>query len=267
MMNNFNLILQSFKKNSPKFVSLFLLTITITTFYSSFSINRAIAEEDSQSLIENRNTEQKSEPTHTSRGRERNSILETIWKLLRAKREQEPALSSRSNICEITPGLLGETNLIYSDRPLFLWQGTVPQVEVNLFTPFSLETEQEVFWSQTVSKTNSILYSGEPLQPGQIYDWEIVVDSATNRRRISFQIMETAERNRIYGELEQLENELTNSGATNEEIILVKAKYFAKKDLWSDTLQQLSDIETASVNAIANTQEMISYICQSEQVN
>lgn len=268
MMNNFNLILMSFKKNSPKFVSVLLLTITITTCYSSFSISRAIAEEDSEFLIENGNTEQKREPPPAPRGRERSSILETIWKLLRAKREQEPALSSRSNICEITPGLLGETNLIYSDRPLFLWQGMASNLEINLYSPFSVDADQELLWSQIVAtNSDSILYTGKPLQPGKIYDWEIVVDSATNRRRISFQVMEAAERDRISRELEQLETELTVSGATNEEIILAKANYFAEGDLWSDALQELSSLETTSGNAIANTQEMMSYICQSEQVN
>ena len=266
-MNKFSLILISLLKNNSKILFVLFLTVLVTTCSLLLTLHRAFAQENPESLTQPSDKEQKLEPTTNTRTRDQSSILETLWKLLRAKREQEPALSSRSNICEITPGLLGETNIIYSDRPLFLWQGTVPQVEIYLYTPFSLETEQEVFWSQTVASTNSILYSGEPLKPGQIYDWEIEVDSATNRRRISFQIMETEERDRISGELEQLETELTNSSATIEEIILAKAKYFAKKDLWSDTLQQLSYLETATGNAIANTKEMISYICQSEQVN
>ena len=266
-MNNFNLIIMSFKKNSFKFVFVLLLTITITTCYSSFLIIRAIAKEDSESLIENRNSEQKSEPPPAPIGRESSSILETLWKLLRAKREQEPALSSRSNICEITPGLLGETNLIYSDRPLFLWQGKVPQLEIYLYTPFSLEKEQEVLWSQRVaSNSDSIFYSGEPLQPGQIYDWEIVVDAAANRRRISFQVMDTAERDRISGELAQLETELTTSGASKEEIILAKSNYFAQRDLWSDALQQLSSLEEFSNVAKDNNQKIVSYICQSDSL-
>ncbi|MDJ0899519.1 MAG: hypothetical protein QNJ55_11975 [Xenococcus sp. MO_188.B8] len=237
------------------------------------NLSIASAQENSQSLNQPSENDRQSEPITTTRTRESSSIFEAIWKLLKAKKEQEPALSSRSNICEVTPGLLGETNLIYSDRPLFLWQGMIPQVDIYLYTPFSLDTEQEVFWSQTVASNNRILYSGEPLQPGQIYDWEIVVDSATNRRRISFQVMEAAERDRISRELEQIKSELTISGATSEEIILAKANYFAEKDLWSDSLQQLSFLETASGNAIspemrqfaiANNQEMISFICQSE---
>ena len=213
-MNKFNLILISLLKNNSKILFVLFLTVLVTICSLPLTLNRAFAQENPESLTQPSDKEQKLEPITTTRTRDQSSILETLWKLLRAKREQEPALSSRSSICEITPGLLGETNIIYSDRPLFLWQGTVPQVEIYLYTPFSLETEQEVLWSQTVaSNSDSILYPGEPLQPGQIYDWEIVVDSVTNRRRISFQIMETAERDRISGELEQLETELTNSGA------------------------------------------------------
>ncbi len=251
----------SLLKNNSKLI--FTLFLTVTTFSLPLTPN-AIAQENSESLTQPSENEQKPEPTTITRKREQSSILETIWKLLRAKREQEPALSSRSNICEITPGLLGETNLIYSDRPLFLWQGMASNLEINLYSPFSVDADQELLWSQIVaSNSDSILYTGKPLQPGKIYDWEIVVDSATNRRRISFQVMEAAERDRISGELEQLETELTVSGATNEEIILAKANYFVQQDLWSDALQQLSSLETASSNAIANIQEMMSYICQS----
>ena len=196
-MNNLNLIL--FKKNSPKFVSVLLLTITIITY-----------------------------------------------------------LSSRSNICEITPGLLGETNIIYSDRPLFLWQGMASNLEINLYSPFSLDADQELLWTQTVNgESQNVLYTGEALQPGKIYDWEIIVDSQANRRRIAFQVMEREERDRISEELAQLETDLTISGATKEEIILAKANYFAEGDLWSDALQQLFSLETASGNAIATSEKLV----------
>ena len=264
-MTNFNLILMPSLKNNSKLLFALLLTLMMTTCSLPLTLNRAIARENSQSLTQPSENEQQLEPTTTTRKRESSSILETIWKLLRAKREQEPALSSRSNICEITPGLLGETNTIYSDRPLFLWQGTLPSLEIYLYSPFSLDADQELLWTQTVNaESQNVLYTGEALQPGKIYDWEIIVDSQANRRRISFQIMDQGERDRISRELEQLETELTVSGANIEEIILAKANYFAERDLWSDTLQQLYFLETASDNDISPSQEMIFYICQSE---
>ncbi len=263
MINNFNLISMLSHKNNWKI--LFVLFLTVTTCSWSWNLNRTLAQENFESLTQPSENEQQIEPTTITRKREQNSILETIWKLLRAKREQEPALSSRSNICEITPGLLGETNLVYSTRPLFLWQGMGSKLEIYLYSPFSVDAHQELLWTKAINgESQNILYTGEPLQPGKIYDWEIVTDSQVNRRRISFQIMDAQERDRISGELEQLETELTTSGATKEEIILAKANYFAEKDLWSDTLQQLSSLETASGNTLANTEEMMSYICQSE---
>ncbi|MDJ0682623.1 MAG: DUF928 domain-containing protein [Xenococcaceae cyanobacterium MO_167.B52] len=244
-------------KNYPQSLLVLLLTLSTCSV-----CNYAIAQTNSESLAQPTTTEKVRQSTITKK-RERSSILESIWKLLKAKREQEPALSSRSNICEITPGLLGETNLIYSDRPLFLWQGQVTNLKVNLYSPFSLDTEQEIIWAKAIDdESGNIAYTGEPLQPGKIYDWEIVTDSPTNRRRISFQIIDGQERDLISTELAQLETALTTSGATKEEIILAKAQYFAEKDLWSDSLQQLHSLETSSSNAIALDQEMISYICQ-----
>ncbi|MDJ0572430.1 MAG: DUF928 domain-containing protein [Pleurocapsa sp. MO_192.B19] len=266
-MNNLNLILillNLLTKNRTKFVSVLLLNALIATCYLYLPVTRAIAQENSKSLIENQEEERYIKAKPEIRRQETSSIFETLWKLLRAKREQEPALSSRSSICEITPGLVGETNLIYSDRPLFLWQGTAPQVEIYLYTPFSLEIEQEVLWSQTVaSNSESILYTGEPLQPGQIYDWEIVVDSATNRRRISFQVMEAEQRRRITSELAQLETELTISGANTEEITLAQANYFAERDLWSDALQKIYSIESPSADLISQIEDIKQYLCQS----
>ena len=263
-MNNLNYIFRAFKKNSSKVIFTLLLTAMVTTCYSSLSLIRASAQENSESTTENETKEEKSEPISTSRGRDRSSILEAIWKLLRAKRELEPALSSRSNICEITPGLLGDINVIYSDRPLFLWQGTVPSLEIYLYTPFSLEKEQEVLWSKTVDdESQKVLYTGRPLQPGQIYDWEIVVAPQSNRRRISFQVMSAEKRARLSHELEQLETELTNSGATAEEITKERINYFAQLDLWSDVLQEFFSLENSSTTLSHNAQEIVEYICES----
>ncbi len=226
--------------------------------------NIIIAQENSPSLNQPSATSESVRQSRIIREREKSSIIEAIWKLLKAKREIEPPLASRSNICEIT-GLLGKNNLIYSDRPLFIWQGQVNNLKVNLYTPFSLDTEQEIFWTKAIkNKSQNLLYTGEPLQPGKTYDWEIVTYSPTKRRRISFTVINGEKRDRISQELAQLETNLTISGATPEAIILAKAEYFAQQDLWSDSLQQLYSLEPSSDSAIASNQVMMSYICQSE---
>ncbi len=255
MMNNSFKLIPVLKNH---FLSLFVLSLALIAWGVPKS---AIAQTNSESLRQG-TTPEKVRQSPITRKREQNSILESIWQLLKVKREKEPPLASRSRICEITPGLLGETYQIYSDRPLFIWQGQVTNLKVNLYSPFSSDTEQEIIWAKAIDdESRNITYTGEPLQPGKIYDWEIVTDSQTNRRRVSFQIMDANERDILSQELAQLETELTNSGATKEEIILTKAEYFAKKDLWSDSLQQLHSLETISNNAIALNQEITSYIC------
>ncbi len=259
-----NLKLMPLIKNNSKLI--FALFLTVTTFSLPLTPN-AIAQENSESSIQSSENEQKLEPTINARNREQSSILEAIWKLLKAKREQEPPLSSRSNLCEITPGLLGEINVIYSDRPLFLWQGRASNLEINLYSPFSADADQELLWTQTVNgESQNVLYTGEALQPGQTYDWEIVTDSQAKRRPISFKVKDGEERDRISGELTQLETKLTTSGATNEEIVLAKANYFAERDLWSDTLQQLFSLEQFSTVVKDNNQKIVSYLCQSDNL-
>ena len=104
-----------------------------------------IAQENSPSLSQPSTTSEPVRQTRNSSKREKSSIIEAIWKLLETKRKIEPPLASRSNICEIT-GLLGKTNLIYSDRPLFLWQGQVNNLKVNLYNPCSFPRTVSLSW-------------------------------------------------------------------------------------------------------------------------
>lgn len=264
-MNKFNHIFRLFKQNKSQIVSSFLLSAIVTNSYPYLLNDTAIALElPTKFIAQNNKNEAQSKPNSTSKSGNRNSILESIWKLLRAKREQEPALSSRSNICEISPGLVGEINVIYSDRPLFLWQGIVSSPKINLYGPFSPEKEQEILWSQTLdSQTQHILYGQKALEPGQIYDWEIIVNPDSSRRRISFQVMEKEKRDRISRELEELEKELTISGATVEEIILERANYFANQNLWSDAIQELFFLNSLSPTFSEKTKEIGKYLCES----
>ncbi len=266
-MNKFNHILKLSKNNSKIFSRLLLTTLLITSSSLLFSQkaiafeSKLITQNNSQTTDEN---EQKNQSNVVSKSRNQSSILESLWKLLKVKREQEPALSSRSNICEVTPGLLGDVNVIYSDRPLFLWQGNVANVKINLYTPFSLEQEQQILWSQTIeNQSDKVFYTGKALKAGKIYDWELVVKPQSNQRRISFQIMNTQKRDRISLELEQLKTELTTVGATNEQITLAKANYFAQQDLWSDVIQELFTVENPSPTLSNNIQEIIKYLCAS----
>jgi hypothetical protein len=242
--------------NSNVFSSL-LLTGMITIGYPYFN-HQAIASELAKQIAQNNSQEQINKP----KTRARSSILESIWKLLKAKREQEPALSSRSNICEISPGLLGNVNVIYSDRPLFIWQEKATNVTISLYTPFSWEQGQEILWSETVNNdSQKIRYQGKPLEAGKIYDWELANNTQSHQRRISFQIMNADKRDSITRDLEKLNIQLKNNGVTAEDITLARANYFAQQDLWSDALQEIFSVENPSTLLMNNAQEIVKYIC------
>lgn len=138
-------------------------------------------------------------------------------------------------ICMVSPDAPSKPRIVWSDRPLFLWKGRVQTIAVR-----PRDREQDL-WNQSVTETQNITYKGEPLQPGQTYEW--VVNSSTF---VPFQIMETQQRNRITAELKTLENQLQAQGAGTEAIALAKAKYFADSNLWSDALQQAYSVPNPS---------------------
>lgn len=276
-MNKLNQLLQIFKHHKTQIIASFLLIIPLNPLnnYQNIPLSQnfltiknqilsiTIAQNNSSKNDENQQKNQSN--TTPENQQERSSILESIWKLLKAKRQQEPALSSRSNLCEISPGLLGEINIIYSDRPLFLWQGKANNLKINLYTPFSLEEEQKILWSKIIENKNSdiqyLFYTGKPLEAGKIYDWETVVNNSSSRK-MPFQIMEKAKREQISLELIKLESELRNSGVKEEEIILAKANYFAERDLWSDAIQILFSLNNSTTNFSQEIQKMTEFICE-----
>jgi hypothetical protein len=262
--------LTSTRKPSQKIASILLLAATATACFSSGLILSAFAQPNPESSVETRDRVRNANPPTETRRSEPTSVWATLWELLKSKRN-EPALTSRGNVCEIAPGLLEEKNVIWSDRPLFLWQGTAPSIEIRLYSPFSPDREQEVLWSQTVTaqsqtaKFQSVAYTGEALQPGKIYDWELVVPSSS-RQRFTFQVMESQERNEIASKLTEMETQLKTAGATAEEIALQRANYFAQRGLWSDALQEIYLVKNPSPTLTRNAQEVLSYLCESSDI-
>jgi predicted Fe-Mo cluster-binding NifX family protein len=133
--------------------------------------------------------------------------------------------------------------------------------------PYSLEnpySSQVVLWSQPVAAANqSATYTGKALEPGQKYDWELVVDPALgNSQRFTFQVMEAQKRDRITAELTALETQLKAAGATAEEIALERANYFAERDLWSDALQEVYSVKNPSATLTQAAQEMSAWACK-----
>ena len=102
-------------------------------------------------------------------------------------------------------------------------------------------------WRQQLRKSKkSNIYQGETLQPGEAYIWREALPDKERPSRQSFRIMKADERDSISTELKELESNLKAKGANQEEIILARTEYFAKKQLWSDVFQQVYSVKNPS---------------------
>ncbi len=267
-------------RHTQRIVSWFFLTLIAILL-----IPPALAQQNSEFDPQTRPSESTTFPesvTPNSSGQHK-SIWEAIWELLQSRKE--PTLASRRELCPITPGLLEAKNVIWSDRPMFIWQGNVSSITIYLYDSFNAEREQQLLWSQTftpqspVGKFNYLAYTAEALKPGKSYDWEIVISSERRDRplggglkpnratrsgranRYTFQVMASGERKRITADLRALETQVAAAGASEEEIALEKANYFAKKGLWSDALQQIYSTPNPSEDFIRNARDTLTYFC------
>jgi hypothetical protein len=169
------------------------------------------------------------------------SILESLLSLLQRKSFLGGSRNG-SGFCGIAPAVLGTSNVIWSDRPLFLWQGKVQNLELRPYSFDVASKNQSTLW-RIVPTDRQASYPKEPLQAGKRYEWQVTYLSPQTKEPIqwqhTFQVMEKAERNPIAQDLNALEMQLKTQNATAEEIALAKANYFADRDLWSDALQQI----------------------------
>ena len=208
-------------------------------------------------------------PPATTKTKKSTSILQALLNLL--KSSENRLITRGDKVCPISPGNLGE-NLIYSDRPMFIWsmlEESISQSTIDLTLVGEInnyQREPELLWSKTIA-TNSqnITYNGEPLQSGFIYDWQFISPEKTYI--FSFNVMEKTEREVIERELKAIEERLQSNNATKEEIAISKADYFANKQLWSDALQQFYTVKNPSSELKNQQQEMIAYLCQPENSN
>jgi hypothetical protein len=154
----------------------------------------------------------------------------------------------RGDVCPIAPATFGQTPTpIWHDLPMFIWDGSVFQMEVR---PHNSDT---VLWSIELEATVSFVqYDGAPLQPGQTYD---VIITTTGEMILSFQVMDAQARDQIAAELRELEVRAQEQGADTESIAFARAQYFAKLGLRSDALQEAFSViepgeDTISIAAL-----------------
>ncbi|OYD94983.1 hypothetical protein CDG77_11505 [Nostoc sp. 'Peltigera membranacea cyanobiont' 213] len=170
-----------------------------------------------------------------------------------------PTVRNPNDICMISPDKPETTRIVWSDRPLFIWQG-----QVNKIVLLNKNTGKK--WTQPVTETQNIsTYTGdEPLQPGQTYEWRVFFEDSLSKEELSsgvnFQVMEAQQSDRITADLQILEKQLKAENKDTEAIALAKAKYFAENQLWSDVLQQVYSVQFRS-DELQKTIKNIDKLC------
>lgn len=170
----------------------------------------------------------------------------------------------KGEICAILPQALVDssneqkgTEEIWTDKPVFFWRGVgVTQIDI-----FEIGKD-EVFATLKVKEgLTKIKYNGKPLQPGQSYTWQITAEKVRGLpikdTGSNFTVMDGKERASITDDLTKLEARLKKKGDSVEKIALGKADYFAKKEMWTDVLEQLYSVQNPSpqlVDTIKNVE-------------
>ncbi len=173
-----------------------------------------------------------------------------IWDILRRKKGKGGSREtsryehfSEQTLCMLTPGQLpdrdGNSNHkgtleIWSEQPLFLWQGKMKGIEVR-----EMRTNQQLWEQPLEPTTNSILYQGKELQPGIAYYWRNTIPLEELPTKISFRLMDDQKRNQVTADLTALESKLKANDASAERIALERVNYFINKQLWSDALREI----------------------------
>ena len=172
-----------------------------------------------------------------------------LWDKLRRKKGRRGSRGDddKNFFCMISPGKLKDTNgdktslEVWSTQPIFLWKGEIKGIEVRH------TRSNKLMWSQSVNpKNRSIIYQGEPLQPGEAYIWREALPDKEIPSRQSFRIMKAEERNSISTELKKLESNLKVKGANQEEIVRERIKYFEQQGLWSDVFREIYSVSNPS---------------------
>lgn len=162
----------------------------------------------------------------------------------------------RNSICMISPDApqgANQPRIVWSDRPLFLWEGNAQQVGL-------IKNRQTTLWAKELAPGKQFVsYTGEPLQPGETYYWVVFEGGTKIENTIGntkFMVMEPQERQRITNKLTSLEKEQKTKGANEEAIALVKANYFIQRELWADALQQAYSVEKPSAELLKIRQDI-----------
>lgn len=175
------------------------------------------------------------------------------------KRRPRTRLGVRSGVCMVSPGLIDKYTT-WHDRPLFVWQGNGSQVNIRN------RENKTVFWTQKINGTEQqVAYNGKDSLPPGLYQWQVLgTNSSVPNSWTTFEVMSTTERDTIKSELLSLEQQLQAKGASKEEIALKKAEYFGDRELWSDAVQTLYQVENPSASFVEQRRSYVASLCTTQ---
>lgn len=194
---------------------------------------------------------------------EQSTSFISIWR----RKPKKPLGGRTGSVCPLAPGII-DTYIVWSDRPLFLWQysGTDEQAELIVRESGSKQN----LWTKTVNLADkkSFYDAQKPLEPGKLYQWKLSGTSASGL----FQIMPADERENIRQQLQALEKQIKGSKNLSEEIALKRATFFLNYEIkhqienkkfnaWSDALTTLYQVEQPSKEFVSNRQKFIKSFC------
>lgn len=164
-------------------------------------------------------------------------------------------------ICLVTPA---QNTKIWHTQPTLVWRGNFNAIGLRL------AGKDAELWRHTGVLDQNLLgrdrYTGEPLQPGQTYDWLFfsTIKDKNSRSQFQFQVMPKRDRDPITADLTALEKKLKQQRATQEAIALQRADYFAQRRLWADVLQEVYSVRQPSKELQQVAEKISTDYCQSE---
>ena len=170
-------------------------------------------------------------------------------------------------VCAVSPGLLETENAVWSDRPLFLWKIQAEGIVMQRLTV--ADQTDRILWEKPLTAADqSAIYAGQPLQPGQFYQWQLewTVGGEKELADHTFQVMAPDRRQPITTKLQAL-SQLQASGASAETIAQQQADYLSNPEnlLWSDALKQLYTVENPSRLTTQTIQTWMNDVCDAQE--
>ncbi len=159
-------------------------------------------------------------------------------------------------LCFLTP-LDEATGInVFNDRPRFIWRGEFARIEL-----YASNQDQPI-WSQDLAQTDEwVQYDGEALKPGQTYDLMMFATVADAfpfpTKQIQFTVIDGEKRQQVSQGLDELNLELQQNGASEEDIAFFRFEYLVENQFWSDALIEAFSVENPSSELQGFLQEMI----------